>query len=43
MIENLDGFTKENADNRMVKYLIEVLQVNKIILFPKKHKLIEAK
>lgn len=27
VIENLEGFTKDNADNRMVKYLIEVLQV----------------
>ena len=27
IIENLDGFTKDNADNRMVKYLLEIVQV----------------
>eukprot|EP00339_Tiarina_fusa_P022677 CAMPEP_0117072790 /NCGR_PEP_ID=MMETSP0472-20121206/51246_1 /TAXON_ID=693140 ORGANISM="Tiarina fusus, Strain LIS" /NCGR_SAMPLE_ID=MMETSP0472 /ASSEMBLY_ACC=CAM_ASM_000603 /LENGTH=353 /DNA_ID=CAMNT_0004797063 /DNA_START=21 /DNA_END=1079 /DNA_ORIENTATION=+ len=26
IIENLSGFSKENADNRMVKYLLEVVQ-----------------
>lgn len=27
IVENLDGFTKENADTRMVKYLLEITQV----------------
>ena len=26
VIEDLNGFTKENADNRMVKFILEVLQ-----------------
>jgi len=26
IIENLEGFTKDNADNRMVKYLLEICQ-----------------
>jgi len=28
LIDNLDGFTKANADARMIKYLVELLQVH---------------
>mmetsp|Transcript_26986 Transcript_26986/g.57224 ORF Transcript_26986/g.57224 Transcript_26986/m.57224 type:complete len:365 (-) Transcript_26986:33-1127(-) len=28
IVENLDGFTKENADTRMVKYLLEITQAH---------------
>ena len=31
IVENLDGFKTENADNRMVKYLLEISQVTQAL------------
>lgn len=32
IVENLDGFKTENADNRMVKYLLEISQVTQALV-----------